>query len=235
MFLVVGIEISMIKKSIQHLGSQIGKLFQSANQSIQQARNDYRESFDGFEEVEESNSTVQTSLDTTTANPVKSHEVNSEYRSQPPARPKNSFKLKDKLEQLFKSNDSQEQTIDYSYQYDLPMEIDQPTEFERYTSKDPLASTAKREREERQLKIQKELDLDYFDQINQSESARNHTGTSPMITTHGRETISEISPNDGSTGAENQSKQPVVQDSTCLLYTSPSPRDRQKSRMPSSA
>ena len=26
-----------------------------------------------------------------------------------------------------------------------------------------------------------------------------------------------------------------VKDSTCLLYTSPSPRDRQKSRMPSSA
>ena len=27
----------------------------------------------------------------------------------------------------------------------------------------------------------------------------------------------------------------VVKDVTCLLYTSPSPRDRQKSRMPSSA
>ena len=26
-----------------------------------------------------------------------------------------------------------------------------------------------------------------------------------------------------------------VEDETCLLYTSPSPRDRQKSRMPSSA
>ena len=26
-----------------------------------------------------------------------------------------------------------------------------------------------------------------------------------------------------------------TQDTTCLLYTSPSPRDRQKSRMPSSA
>ena len=28
---------------------------------------------------------------------------------------------------------------------------------------------------------------------------------------------------------------PQAQDQTCLLYTSPSPRDRQKSRMPSSA
>ena len=28
---------------------------------------------------------------------------------------------------------------------------------------------------------------------------------------------------------------PDIADSTCLLYTSPSPRDRQKSRMPSSA
>ena len=27
----------------------------------------------------------------------------------------------------------------------------------------------------------------------------------------------------------------ITMDSTCLLYTSPSPRDRQKSRMPSSA
>ena len=28
---------------------------------------------------------------------------------------------------------------------------------------------------------------------------------------------------------------PIVMDKVCLLYTSPSPRDRQKSRMPSSA
>ena len=28
---------------------------------------------------------------------------------------------------------------------------------------------------------------------------------------------------------------PNIMDDTCLLYTSPSPRDRQKSRMPSSA
>ena len=31
------------------------------------------------------------------------------------------------------------------------------------------------------------------------------------------------------------SKAPLAQQSVCLLYTSPSPRDRQKSRMPSSA
>ena len=30
-------------------------------------------------------------------------------------------------------------------------------------------------------------------------------------------------------------REPVAPDTTCLLYTSPSPRDRQKSRMPSSA
>ena len=33
----------------------------------------------------------------------------------------------------------------------------------------------------------------------------------------------------------NEHKIPVVPFGTCLLYTSPSPRDRQKSRMPSSA
>ena len=34
-------------------------------------------------------------------------------------------------------------------------------------------------------------------------------------------------------GADNYTR--LIQDETCLLYTSPSPRDRQKSRMPSSA
>ena len=34
---------------------------------------------------------------------------------------------------------------------------------------------------------------------------------------------------------EPESKQMWSQDIFCLLYTSPSPRDRQKSRMPSSA
>ena len=34
---------------------------------------------------------------------------------------------------------------------------------------------------------------------------------------------------------ENALRAPVVTTNTCLLYTSPSPRDRQKSRMPSSA
>ena len=33
----------------------------------------------------------------------------------------------------------------------------------------------------------------------------------------------------------NPSKSEVIQFTACLLYTSPSPRDRQKSRMPSSA
>ena len=32
-----------------------------------------------------------------------------------------------------------------------------------------------------------------------------------------------------------QGKEEVDESGTCLLYTSPSPRDRQKSRMPSSA
>ena len=37
-------------------------------------------------------------------------------------------------------------------------------------------------------------------------------------------------------GAEKESSGTVLyEDDTCLLYTSPSPRDRQKSRMPSSA
>ena len=34
---------------------------------------------------------------------------------------------------------------------------------------------------------------------------------------------------------QNQADQADAQAKTCLLYTSPSPRDRQKSRMPSSA
>ena len=37
----------------------------------------------------------------------------------------------------------------------------------------------------------------------------------------------------GTVGDPNFGK--VILDITCLLYTSPSPRDRQKSRMPSSA
>ena len=37
------------------------------------------------------------------------------------------------------------------------------------------------------------------------------------------------------TSVNDPSQQVVVRVETCLLYTSPSPRDRQKSRMPSSA
>ena len=36
-------------------------------------------------------------------------------------------------------------------------------------------------------------------------------------------------------GVESMSRAPFVMPKACLLYTSPSPRDRQKSRMPSSA
>ena len=36
-------------------------------------------------------------------------------------------------------------------------------------------------------------------------------------------------------GVKGKPSRPGVDVSTCLLYTSPSPRDRQKSRMPSSA
>ena len=35
--------------------------------------------------------------------------------------------------------------------------------------------------------------------------------------------------------SEFEPKSPQITPNTCLLYTSPSPRDRQKSRMPSSA
>ena len=38
-----------------------------------------------------------------------------------------------------------------------------------------------------------------------------------------------------SIGCSSQELFDFVEDSICLLYTSPSPRDRQKSRMPSSA
>ena len=40
---------------------------------------------------------------------------------------------------------------------------------------------------------------------------------------------------DGSDGGSDDNNQQHQTHPTCLLYTSPSPRDRQKSRMPSSA
>ena len=39
----------------------------------------------------------------------------------------------------------------------------------------------------------------------------------------------------GNGDGEDSAAPAAVESSTCLLYTSPSPRDRQKSRMPSSA
>ena len=42
-------------------------------------------------------------------------------------------------------------------------------------------------------------------------------------------------PSNGTVRADGSISYSGVWDGTCLLYTSPSPRDRQKSRMPSSA
>ena len=45
----------------------------------------------------------------------------------------------------------------------------------------------------------------------------------------------ELEQNTGGTLIKDVSEATFMQDVVCLLYTSPSPRDRQKSRMPSSA
>ena len=47
--------------------------------------------------------------------------------------------------------------------------------------------------------------------------------------------ISEMALAGAAIGAALQGMRPVAEIMYCLLYTSPSPRDRQKSRMPSSA
>ena len=46
-------------------------------------------------------------------------------------------------------------------------------------------------------------------------------------------TLNRLQPHDG--GRVEVDGVEISEDTTCLLYTSPSPRDRQKSRMPSSA
>ena len=49
--------------------------------------------------------------------------------------------------------------------------------------------------------------------------------------------VADDGESDGASGRNDRrlEDKPVVCDGSCLLYTSPSPRDRQKSRMPSSA
>ena len=66
--------------------------------------------------------------------------------------------------------------------------------------------------------------------------------TNDVITVAEVEPISEIDVEENIDVTENESlnnapfvTDPEVQNRICLLYTSPSPRDRQKSRMPSSA
>ena len=52
---------------------------------------------------------------------------------------------------------------------------------------------------------------------------------------HIKATLLKALLNDMATSGENDPKTVLEQFKNCLLYTSPSPRDRQKSRMPSSA
>ena len=63
--------------------------------------------------------------------------------------------------------------------------------------------------------------------------------TSPNDIIDYTEDLSVVTPEPGSTPGYNEDKNLYFGDlhvhTNCLLYTSPSPRDRQKSRMPSSA
>ena len=54
--------------------------------------------------------------------------------------------------------------------------------------------------------------------------------TALEVNNSGNKLILEVAQHLGENGVRT-----IAMDSTCLLYTSPSPRDRQKSRMPSSA
>ena len=73
------------------------------------------------------------------------------------------------------------------------------------------------------------LTLLYQNNLNFTDDA-NHIGTillDPMTMADGVKACAAIS--------ENLLSQAAIQNHTCLLYTSPSPRDRTRSRMPSSA
>ena len=55
------------------------------------------------------------------------------------------------------------------------------------------------------------------------------------LSVHCQAAAQDANPAPATPNAVQQEIQQVVVTGTCLLYTSPSPRDRQKSRMPSSA
>ena len=55
------------------------------------------------------------------------------------------------------------------------------------------------------------------------------------IVENGSEAVFEINSREVLVVRSNEGELYAVEDNCCLLYTSPSPRDREKSRMPSSA
>ena len=59
-------------------------------------------------------------------------------------------------------------------------------------------------------------------------------GTTPSVVTGNQAPPGSVDDADGIPNSSKESATAELKD-TCLLYTSPSPRDRQKSRMPSSA
>ena len=79
-------------------------------------------------------------------------------------------------------------------------------------------------------------DPDLFSNLQEANSDPEESATITAVTKEGVETSCA----DGSVSLammifDTNSIAGHLQDFTCLLYTSPSPRDRQKSRMPSSA
>ena len=97
---------------------------------------------------------------------------------------------------------------------------DGPQEFKDYDSELLLKILNKTS-----LENEKGDDKELFVDENWKISSKNMSNIIPSDNSNLKRILSDIFPN----------KQIVIQDNNCLLYTSPSPRDIRRSRMPSSA